>query len=75
MQPSLAARLLARAYPPALRRSYGADIAETISARWRERRGVGGRVRFACELIRDVASTWRQTRIPLMRNIRSDVGR
>lgn len=72
MRPSLTARLVARAYPPALRRSHGADIAETLSARWRERRGLRARVRFAADLIADVASTWRQTRVPLMRNIRTD---
>jgi predicted permease len=69
---SLPARLVACAYPPALRRSHGADIAETLSVRWRERRGVRARFRFTRELIADVASTWRQTRVPLMRNIRSD---
>ncbi len=69
---SLTARLVARAYPPALRRSHGADIAETVSARWRERRGLRARTRFALDLFADVASTWRQTRVPLMRNIRSD---
>jgi predicted permease len=72
-RPSLLARLLARAYPPALRRSHGADIAETLSARWRERRGLGARLRLAGELIGDVAATWRQQRVPLMRNVSSDV--
>jgi predicted permease len=70
---SLPARLIARVYPPALRRSHGADIAATVSARWRERRSLGARVRFTADLIADVASTWRQTRIPLMRHVTADV--
>ena len=72
MPPSLTARLIARAYPPALRRSHGADIAETLTARWRERRGLRARVRFAGDLIADIAITWRQARVPLMRNVTSD---
>ena len=73
MRPPLIARLIARAYPPALRRSHGADIAETLTVRWHERRGFRARVQFAGELIADVVSTWRQTRVPLMRNVTSDV--
>jgi predicted permease len=73
VRPSLTARLIARAYPPALRRSHGTDIAETLTVRWRERRGLRARVRFAGDLIADIASTWRQARVPLMRNVTSDV--
>ena len=73
MRASLPARLIVRAYPPALRRSHGLDIAETLSARWRDRRSLRARLRFALDVVADLVSTWRQTRTPLMRNVSSDL--
>jgi predicted permease len=72
-RPSLPARLVARVYPPALRRSHGADIAETVTARWRERHSLRARIRFSIDLIADLASTWRQSRVPIMRHVSSDL--
>jgi predicted permease len=64
---------VARAYPPALRRSHGADIADTLTARWRDRHTIRARVRFVIDLIADLVSTWRQARVPIMRNVSSDL--
>jgi len=50
--------LLLLAYPPAIRRQHGEEMAEALEARWRDERGLVARARWVIDLAIDVAGSW-----------------
>jgi putative ABC transport system permease protein len=52
------ARVLLRAYPAAIRRDHGVEMASAVEASWRDHRTLMGRARLLADLVVDWATSW-----------------